>query len=72
MKSLQHSRALLSIIFVSFMYLLGSAVTRDLRPLYFVEVGSDPVQLGLLMAVPAIVSIFTRVPSSAVSRRVGR
>ena len=72
MKSLQHSRALLSIIFVSFMYLLGSAVTRDLRPLYFVEVGADPVQLGLLMAVPAIVSIFTRVPSSAVSRRVGR
>jgi predicted MFS family arabinose efflux permease len=47
-------------------------VTRALRPLYFVEVGADPVQLGLLMAVPAIVSIFTRVPSSAVSRRLGR
>ena len=72
MKSLRHSRALLSIIFVSFMYILGSAVTKDLRPLYFVEVGADPVQLGLLMAVPAIVSIFTRVPSSAVSRRLGR
>ncbi len=72
MKSLRHSRALLSIIFVSFIYLLGPAVTRALRPLYFVEVGADPVQLGLLMAVPAIVSIFTRVPSSAVSRRLGR
>lgn len=72
MKSLRHSRALLSIIFVSFIYLLGPAVTRALRPLYFVEVGADPVQLGLLMAVPAIASIFTRVPSSAVSRRLGR
>ena len=72
MKSSRYSRALLSIIFVSFSYLLGSAATRALRPLYFVEVGADPVQLGLLMAVPSIVSIFTRVPSSAVSRRLGR
>lgn len=62
----------MSVIIVSFIYLLGSAVTRALRPLYFVEVGADPVQLGLLMAVPAIVSIFTRLPSSAVSRRLGR
>jgi MFS family permease len=72
MKSSRYSRALLSIIFVSFSYLLGSAATKALRPLYFVEVGADPVQLGLLMAVPAIVSIFTRVPSSVVSRRLGR
>ena len=72
MKSSRYSRALLSIIFVSFSYLLGSAVTKALRPLYFVEVGADPVQLGLLMAVPSIVSIFTRVPSSALSQRMGR
>jgi len=72
MKSSRYSRALLSIIFVSFVSLLGSAATKALRPLYFVEVGADPVQLGLLMAVPAIVSIFTRVPSSVVSRKLGR
>ena len=47
MKSSRYSRALLSIIFVS---LLGSAATKALRPLFFVEVGADPVQLGLLMA----------------------
>lgn len=72
MKSLRYSRALLIFVFLSFISLLGSAVTRDLRPLYFGEVGADPVQVGLLMAVPAIVSIFTRVPSSALSRRLGR
>jgi len=72
MKMSRYSRALLSIIFVSFVSLLGSAATKALRPLYFVEVGADPVQLGLLMAVPAIVSIFTRVPSSVVSRKLGR
>lgn len=63
---------MLIFVFLSFISLLGSAVTRDLRPLYFGEVGADPVQVGLLMAVPAIVSIFTRVPSSALSRRLGR
>lgn len=63
---------MLIFVFLSFISLLGSAVTRDLRPLYFGEVGADPVQVGLLMAVPAIVSIFTRVPSSVLSRRLGR
>ncbi len=63
---------MMSVIFVSFFFILGFAVTGALRPLYFVEVGADPVQLGLLMAVPSIVAIFTRVPSSAVSRRLGR
>ena len=52
----------MSVIFVSFFFILGFAVTGALRPLYFVEVGADPVQLGLLMAVPSIVAIFTRVP----------
>jgi MFS family permease len=72
MKTPRYSKAMLSIVFITFSYILGSAVTRALRPLYFVEVGADPVQLGLLMAVPSIVSIFTRVPSSAVTRRLGR
>jgi MFS family permease len=72
MRSLQGSKMLMSVIFVSFFFILGPAVTGALRPLYFVEVGADPVQLGLLMAVPSIVSIFTRVPSSAISRRLGR
>jgi MFS family permease len=72
MGSSRYSRALLSIIFVSFVSLLGSAATKALRPLFFVEVGADPVQLGLLMAVPAIIAIFTRVPSSAISHRLGR
>ncbi|MDP6458959.1 MAG: MFS transporter [Candidatus Bathyarchaeota archaeon] len=72
MKSSRYSWVLLSFVFLSFMSLLGSSVTRDLRPLYFGRVGANPVQIGLLMAIPDIVSIFTRVPSSSLSHRLGR
>jgi len=71
MKSVLESRMLLCVMGVSFLLLLASAITGPLRPLYFVEVGADPVQLGLLMALPSAVSILTRVPSGALSRRVG-
>ena len=72
MKLFGGSRLLLSVIGVSFLFILSSGVTGALRPLFFVEAGADPVQLGLLMAVPSLVSVLTRVPSSALSRRLGR
>jgi DHA1 family multidrug resistance protein-like MFS transporter len=72
MKLFGGPRLLLSVIGVSFLFILSSGVTGALRPLFFVEAGADPVQLGLLMAVPSLVSVLTRVPSSALSRRLGR
>ena len=61
-----------SVIIVSFFLILSSAVTNALRPLYFVEVGATPMQLGLLMAVPSLVSLLTRVPVSILANRLGR
>ena len=43
-----------------------------LRPLYFVEVGANPMQLGLIMAVPSMVSLLTRVPAITLANRLGR
>ena len=63
MKSVLGSKMLLCVMGVSFLLMLATAVTGPLRPLYFVEVGADPVQLGFLMALPPAVSILTRVPS---------
>jgi DHA1 family multidrug resistance protein-like MFS transporter len=71
-KSLADRRLLLSVIIVSFLFILSSAVTRALRPLYFVEVGASPMQLGLIMAVPSMVSLLTRVPASTLANRLGR
>lgn len=72
MKSLANRRLMLSVVAVSFFLILSSAVTRALRPLYFVEVGANPMQLGLIMAVPSFVSILTRVPASTLAYRLGR
>jgi MFS family permease len=69
---LPSSKTLLSVVTISFLSLLGSSVTKALRPLYYVEVGSNSIQLGFLMAIPAIISIFTRIPSSAISQNIGR
>lgn len=69
---LPSSKTLLSVVIVSFLSLLGSSITKALRPLFYVEVGTDSIQLGLLMAIPAIISIFTRIPSSAFSQNIGR
>jgi len=72
MRSFNDSKLLLSIIFVSFLLILNSSVTKDLRPLYFVEVGATYVQLGLLMALPSLVMLLIRVPASTLSYRLGR
>jgi DHA1 family multidrug resistance protein-like MFS transporter len=72
MKSLANRRLMLSVITVSFLLILSSAVTRALRPLYFVEVGANPMQLGLIMAVPSMVSLLIRVPASTLANRLGR
>jgi MFS family permease len=71
-KSLTGRWLLLSVIIVSFLLILSSAVTRALRPLYFVEVGASQIQLGLLMAVPSMVMLLIRVPASTFANRLGR
>jgi MFS family permease len=72
MKSALRSRLLLGIIGVSFLSIMAPALTGALRPLYIVEVGADPIQLALIMALPSFVSLLTRVPASALAGRLGR
>lgn len=72
MKSLLSQRLLVGIILVSFFQVLSSAVTQALRPIYFVEVGANTVQLGAIMAIPSVVTLLTRVPASTFINRVGR
>ncbi|MFP3952142.1 MAG: hypothetical protein ACLFVP_08415 [Candidatus Bathyarchaeia archaeon] len=40
--------------------------------MFIVKVGATSVQLGLLMAMPRIVSAFIRLPVSAISERIGK
>jgi MFS family permease len=72
MRNFDSSRLLLSVIMISFLLLLGSAVAKALRPIYFVEMGATHMQLGLLMALPSLVMLLFRVPAIAVSYRLGR
>jgi len=51
--------------------MLGFTVTDPIRPLYIVELGATSYQLGFIMALPSIVSLFFRVPVSMVSDRFG-
>jgi MFS family permease len=66
------SRLLYSIIGISFLTIMASSLTGALRPLFIIEVGADPMQLGFIMALPSFVSLLTRVPASALSGRLGR
>jgi DHA1 family multidrug resistance protein-like MFS transporter len=72
MKLFKGPKLLLSVIGVSFLLILSSAVTNALRPLYFVEVGATPLQLGLIMALPSAVSLLIRIPASTLSGKLGR
>ncbi len=72
MKPIAGQKLLIVIILVTFFQVLSSAVTQALRPIYFVEVGANTVQLGIIMAVPSIVTLLTRVPASTLVNRLGR
>jgi MFS family permease len=72
MKAMAGRKLLIVIILICFFQVLSSAVTQALRPIYFVEVGASAVQLGLIMAVPSIVTLLTRVPASTLVNRLGR
>ena len=65
-------KPLFGVFVVSFLFILGTAVTRPLRPIYFVEVGTKPFQLGLIMALPSLVALLTRVPISTFSNKLGK
>lgn len=66
------SKLLFGVVLVSFLFILGSAITNPIRPLYIVEVGATTAQLGLIMALPSMVSVLTRVPISVLSIRLGK
>ena len=66
------SKTLLVIGAVTFLSLLGTAVSDPIRPLFIVNVGSTTFELGLIMALQSLVSVLTRVPASALSDKLGR
>ena len=72
MKLRTGSKLLFGVVLVSFLFILGSAITNPIHPLYIVEVGATTAQLGLIMALPSMVSALTRVPISVLSIRLGK
>ena len=66
------SKTLLVVGAVTFLSLLGTAVSDPIRPLFIVNVGSTTFELGLIMALQSLVSVLTRVPVSALSDKLGR
>ena len=66
------SRTILVIGAVTFLTLLGSAISEPIRPLFIVNVGATTLELGLIMAMYSLVSVVTRIPASALADRLGR
>ena len=66
------SRTILVIGVVTFLTLLGTAISEPIRPLFIVNVGSTTLELGLIMALSSLVSLVTRIPASALADRLGR
>lgn len=66
------SKTLLVIGGVTFLSLLGTAVSDPIRPLFIVNVGSTTFELGMIMALQSLVSVLTRIPASALSEKLGK
>jgi len=69
---LRGSRLLYAVVATTFLFILGSAVSDPVRPLFITQVGATALQLGFIMALPSLVSVLTRVPASALADRLGR
>jgi MFS family permease len=72
MRLLTGQKILSGIIGVSFLLMLGFMITEPIRPIFIVEVGASPMQLGLIMALYPFISILIRIPVSALSVKIGR
>jgi MFS family permease len=66
------SKTLLVVGAVTFLSLMGTAISDPIRPLFIIDVGSTTLELGLITAVQSLISVLTRVPISALSDRLGR
>ena len=60
------------VVGISFLFILGFAISEPVRPLFIAQVGATTLELGLIMALPSLVSVLTRVPASAMADRLGR
>ena len=72
MKGSEKSRQFLLIASMGLAYFLGRQILTPILPLYIISVGATKLELGLIMAVPSLVTIALRLPLSIVGDRVGR
>ncbi|MGD8505404.1 MAG: MFS transporter [Candidatus Bathyarchaeota archaeon] len=60
------------LIAVTFFFWTGWLAFAPLFPLFVVEIGASYFELGLLMAIPSLLTIFLRLPVGMSSGRIGR
>jgi len=65
-------REFLLISGMSVAYFIGGQILTPILPLFFVEVGASKVELGIIMAVPSLVAIASRIPLSTLMDRFGK
>jgi len=56
----------------TFAFWLSSAMLRPIFPLYLDNIGFTAFELGIVLTIPQLLSIFLRVPLARYSRRMGR
>ena len=57
---------------MSVAYFIGGQILTPILPLFFVEVGASKVELGIIMAIPSLVAIASRIPLSTLMDRFGK
>lgn len=65
-------REFLLISGMSVAYFIGRQILTPILPLFYVEVGASKVELGIIMAVPSLVAIASRIPLSTLMDRFGK
>ena len=72
MLSLLKSRLIFGIVVITFLFNFGNMMFRSVLPNYIVEVGATPIQLGMIMALPAINRTITLIPASTLHKKLGK
>lgn len=66
-------RFLLIVISIStFAFWLSSSMLRPIFPLYLDYIGFSPFELGVVLTIPQLLSIFLRVPLARQAKKIGR
>lgn len=63
---------LLLVTVATLAFWLAAQMISPIFPLYISDLGAHPFEVGLIIAIPSILSIFLRVPTASIARRTGR